>query len=58
MPAQHYIQLLREVVAYLRNSSAFCVSGYARTHTRIIICIMLVFLHCKKKKTEKNNPAM
>ena len=47
MPAQHYIQLLREVVAYLRKSSAFCVSECAGTHARIIIRIMVVFFHCE-----------
>ena len=37
------------IVAYLRKSSAPCVSGYAGAHTRIIIRIMLVFLFCYKK---------
>ena len=34
------------IVAYLRKISALCISGYAGTHTRIIIRIMLVFLFC------------
>ena len=42
------------IVAYLRKISAPCVSGYAGTHTRIIIRIMVVFLFCTKRVTEFN----
>ena len=42
------------IVAYLRKISAPCVSGYAGTHTRIIIRIMLVFLFCTKRMAEFN----
>ena len=36
-------------VAYLRKSSALCVSKCAGTHARIIIRIMVVFLLCETK---------
>ena len=41
--------VLGQVEAYLRKNS-LCVSGYAWTHTRIIIRVMLVLHICEMAK--------